>query len=124
MPELEENLLAQNLQTYLVDELSLSGLTQFYDWVRASDEDDVHNPMEMVTTNFAYDPETQEIWLFDKNGERHADQDYTLDKLSSDAVKLMLPNILKTPEEVQLKIKVETLRMVDAEIAKLTKQDK
>ena len=120
MPELEQNLLAQNLQSYLVDELSIGGLPQWYDWVRGSDEDDVHNPMEMVTTNFAYDPKTQEIWLFDKKGERHANQDYTLSRLSP-AVQLVLPGILKTPEEVQLKIKVEKLRRVKAEIAKLTK---
>ena len=120
MPELEQNLLAQNLQSYLVDELSIGGLPQWYDWVRGSDEDDVHNPMEMVTTNFAYDPKTQEIWLFDKKGERHANRDYTLSRLSP-AVQLVLPDILKTPEEVQLKIKVEKKRRIDAEIAKLTK---
>jgi len=119
---LEQNLLAQNLQSYLVEELEISGIGSFYDWVRGSDEDDVHNPMERVTTNFAYDPKTTEIWLFDKNGERHADQDFYLKNIKSDAVKLLLTQgkILKNPDEVALKIKVEKLRRVQAEIAKLT----
>jgi hypothetical protein len=123
MPELEQNLLAQNLQSYLVDELSISGIGSFYDWVRGSDEDDVHNPMARVTTNFAYDPKTQEIWLFDKNGERHADQDFNLGDISSDAVKSLLTDgkLLQTPDKVALKIKVEKKRRIDAEIAKLTK---
>jgi len=123
MPELEQNLLAQNLQSYLVEELEISGLGSFYDWVRGSDEDGVHNPMERVTTNFAYDPKTKEIWLFDKNGERHADQDFYLKNIKSDAVKLLMTEgkILDTPDAVALKIKVEKKRRIDAQIAELTK---
>jgi len=125
MPELEQNLLAQNLQSYLVEELEISGLGSFYDWVRGSDEDGVHNPMERVTTNFAYDPKTKEIWLFDQYGERHADQDFYLKNIKSDAVKLLMTEgkILDTPDAVALKIKVEKLRRVNEEIAELTKKD-
>ena len=121
LPELEQNILGQHLQSHLIDELAITGIGSFIDWVRGSDEDDVHNQLQHVQNNFAYDPNTEEIMLFDAKGNQHGDQDYYLDDLDSDAIKLLITdkNLLKTPTQVQRAIKTRLKKKVDAQIAEI-----
>ena len=121
LPELEQNILGQHLQSHLIDELAITGIGSFIDWVRGSDEDDVHNQLQHVQNNFAYDPNTKEIMLFDAKGNQHGDRDYYLDNLDSDAIKLLITdkNLLKTPTQVQRAIKTRLKKKVDAQIAEI-----
>jgi hypothetical protein len=123
LPELEQNILGQHLQGHLIDELGITGIGSFIDWVRGSDEDDVHNQLQNVQKNFAYDPLTKEIMLFDAMGNQHGDRDYYLDNLDSEAVKLLITekNLLKTPKEVQRALKVDLKKKIDAKIAAINK---
>ena len=124
LPQLEQGILGQHLQTHLIDELGITMVGSFYDWARGSDEDDVHNPLQQVQKNFAYDPNTKEIVLFDSKGERHGDQDYYLSNIKSDAVKLLLTEngLLGTPDDTQLAIKTDLLRKTQDRIAALKAQ--
>ena len=121
LPELEQNILGQHLQSHLIDELAITGIGSFIDWVRGSDEDDVHNQLQHVQNNFAYDPNTEEIMLFDADGNQHGDQDYYLDDLDSDAIKLLITdkNLLQSPAQVKLGIKKRLKKKTDARIAEL-----
>ena len=123
LPELEQNILGQHLQGHLINELGITGIGSFIDWVRGSDEDDVHNQLQNVQKNFAYDPLTKEIMLFDAMGNQHGDRDYYLDNLDSEAVKLLITekNLLKTPKEVQRALKVDLKKKIDAQIAAINK---
>jgi len=100
LPQLEQNLLSQNLNQYLLNELSIYGLFQPYDWAKGSDEDDVHNPLDRVTKSFSLDPNTGNIQLWDDMGEQHADRDFNISEISSVAVREVLEDLLKTPSEV------------------------
>ena len=121
LPELEQNILGQHLQSHLIDELAITGIGSFIDWVRGSDEDDVHNQLQHVQNNFAYDPNTKEIMLFDAKGNQHGDRDYYLDNLDSDAIKLLITdkNLLQSPAQVQVGIKKRLKKKTDARIAEL-----
>ena len=83
----------------------------------------MHNQLQNVQKNFAYDPLTKEIMLFDAMGNQHGDRDYYLDNLDSEAVKLLITekNLLKTPKEVQRALKVDLKKKIDAQIAAINK---